>query len=493
MTAVQPLKKDGGQVSNPWKPYPAYKPSGVEWLDDVPEGWDVRRSDRIIETERRQISPSKFAGIEVFHYSIPAVQEHGTGILENGDDVASGKQRVTEPVVMVSRLNPRKATVCRAEPQAALTIASTEFVALKARKCDLRFLEYLVNTEPFRQRLDSWVQSVTRSHQRVSPEHIYRFWNAWPDSAEQRAIADFLDRETGKIDRLVVKKRELIEKLKEERAALISRAVTRGLNPDAKLKSSGVEWLGDVPTGWTPTHLKRVVTVCGRIGFRGYTTDDLVDEGEGALALGGTNLTEIGKLDLTKRTYLSWHKYEESPEIKVSLNDLLIGQRGTCGRVVIIDRDIGKATINPSLVLLKQPRMESRFLCYWLMGRFVQSVFDSYLSATAVPMLSQEQIGGVPVCCPPPPEQRAIADHLDRETGKIDRLAAKVEEAIGRLQEYRAALITAAVTGKIDVSTGLNAGVREVAAGEALAYPESKAQLLMAAESSGKDGAWQTK
>jgi type I restriction enzyme S subunit len=212
-----------------------------------------------------------------------------------------------------------------------------------------------------------------------------------------------------------------------------------------KYKDSGVEWLGEVPEHWHRTQLKRVVSVRGRIGFRGYTTDDLVDEGDGALALGGANLTEVGRLDLSKRTLLSWQKYEESPEIKVSVNDLVIGQRGTCGKVVIIDQEIGPATINPSLVLLKGPTLDSRFLCYWLMGSLIQCVFDSYLNATAVPMLSQQQIGGVPVCHPLQPEQRAIAVFLDRETAKIDGLVAEQRRLVELLKEKRHAVISHAV------------------------------------------------
>jgi type I restriction enzyme S subunit len=434
-----------------WKPYPAYKPSGVEWLGDVPRGWDVRRSDRIIETERRQIPPSKFAGIEVFHYSIPAVQEHGTGILENGDDVASGKQRVTEPVVMVSRLNPRKATVCRAEPQGALTIASTEFVALKTRKCDLRFLEYLVNTEPFWQRLDSWVQSVTRSHQRVSPEHIYRFWNAWPDPVEQRAIASFLDRETGKIDRLVAKKRELIEKLKEERAALVSRAVTRGLNPDAKLKPSGVEWLRGLPQGWDAIPLKwRARTRSG---------DGIATEDVHADASADNPISVIGGNGLMG--YCA--------ESNVRSPVIVIGRVGAlCGNVHQVTPPAW--ITDNALILTADPKaFDLSYLAAVLRMRNLNELADK----TAQPLITGTRVRAVTVPKPPLSEQRTIADYLDRETGKIDRLAAKVGEAIGRLQEYRAALITAAVTGKIDV--------RDEAA-KTLEYPEAAPALLKAAE-----------
>ncbi len=197
--------------------YPKTKPSGVDWLGNVPENWEVKRSDAIVSADRSQLSPEAFADREVFHYSIPVVQETGTGQVENGESIASAKQVIKKPVVLVSKLNPRKATICLAKPQAILTLCSTEFVALNADKCELAFLEYLTRSELFRQGLDSKVQSVTRSHQRANPADIYKFWSAWPTPEDQRSIAAFLDRETGRIDTLVAKKRELIERLKEKR------------------------------------------------------------------------------------------------------------------------------------------------------------------------------------------------------------------------------------------------------------------------------------
>jgi type I restriction enzyme S subunit len=272
-----------------------------------------------------------------------------------------------------------------------------------------------------------------------------------PGSSEQLAIATFLDHETTKIDALIAEQQRLIELLQEKRQAVISHAVTKGMNPHAPMKDSGVEWLGEVPEHWSTTALKRIVSVSGRIGFRGYTTEDLVPEGEGALVLGGANLTSEGRLDLSKQTFISWHKYEESPEIKVSINDLVIGQRGTCGKVVMIDHDIGPATINPSLVLLRRPTVDSEFLCYWLMGDLVQSIFESFLNATAVPMLSQQQIGNVRVIYPPLDEQRAIVSFVTAETAGLDTLTAEAKCAIALLQERRSALISAGVTGLIDV------------------------------------------
>ena len=163
-------------------------------------------------------------------------------------------------------------------------------------------------------------------------------------------------------------------------------------------------------------------------------------------------MSDNGGIDLRQPIFISWPKYYESPEIVVEVGDLLVVQRGsTSGKVAIVSQDLGPATINPSVVLLKTPSANSTFLFYLLIGDYVQSSLKSYLSATAIPMLSQEQIGEIDTVIPPLPEQAAIAAYLDAETEKLDVLVGKVEQAVERLQEYSTALITAAVTGKIDV------------------------------------------
>ena len=439
--------------------YPRTKPSGLDWLGEVPEHWSVKRSDGIIESEKRQVSPEVFADEEVFHYSIPAVQEFGTGLVENGESIASAKQAVTEPVVLVSRLNPRKATICSAEPKKQRTLASTEFVALKARKCDLRFLEYLVSTELFRQRLDSWVQSVTRSHQRASPELIYRFWSAWPDPAEQRAIAAFLDRETGRGDRLVAKKRELIERLKEKRTALISRTVTKGLpaeaaakaglNPHPKLQPSGIEWLGDIPEHW---HVMRLRLSTAQIGDGLHGTPDYVDD-SGIYFVNGNNLVAgtvtvfENTRQISEQTYLT-HK------LPLGDGTVLMSINGTIGNLAVYGGE--EIMLGKSAAFINcDSSLDRRFLMKYLESEGSQSFFDLELTGTTIFNLSLESIRRMPLARPPLAEQRAIADYLDREMSKLDQMMKKVEAAIEKLQEYRTALITAAVTGKIDVRSNV--------------------------------------
>jgi type I restriction enzyme, S subunit len=441
--------------------YPKYKASGVEWLGEVPEHWTTLRFSAMAAAEPRSFVDGDW--IEA-----PFITDHGVRLLQTGN-IGIGAFReqgfrfISEQTfddLKCNPVTPGDVLICRlAEPVGRACLAPDIGVPMvtSVDVCILRtgqgvhpsFVVYLCSSAEYLGYMEGQCRGGTRD--RISRSFLGALRVVLPRFSEQSTIAAFLDRETAKIDALVAEQRQLMELLKEKRQAVISHAVTKGLNPDAPMKPSGVEWLGNVPAHWIRTELKRVTSVRGRIGFRGYTSEDLVDEGCGALVLGGANLALTGQLDLSKRTFLSWHKYEESPEIMVGMGDLIVGQRGTCGTVVHIDRDIAPATINPSLVLLKQQQLNSAFLCFWLMGSFVQSLFASYLNSTAIPMLSQEQIGNVVVYEPPAAEQVRIAASISVRLTKIDTLVEEVKHAIVMLEERRTALISAAVTGLIDV------------------------------------------
>jgi type I restriction enzyme, S subunit len=282
-----------------------------------------------------------------------------------------------------------------------------------------------------------------------------------PPKFEQFQIAAFLERETAKIDALVAEQQRLIELLKEKRQAVIAKAVTKGLNADAPMKSSGISWLGDIPTHWRISRIKYHCSVNGRIGFRGYRTEDQVDKGDGAIVLGATHINSLGEIDLEDPVFISWEKYYESPEIAVRPTDILVVQRGsTSGKVGFVGADYGPATINPSLVLLKEFTCSSRLAFFYLTSAAVQGQFASLLGNTAIPMLSQEQISEIAFCLPPQGEQAEIVAFLELQTTTLDALTAEAQRAIDLLQERRTALISAAVIGQIDVR-GL---VRSVAA-----------------------------
>ena len=286
---------------------------------------------------------------------------------------------------------------------------------------------------------------------RVPSEFNKDFRVPLPLLDEQRAIADFLDRETARLETLVGKKRELIEKLKEKRTALISRTVTRGLpaeaaakaglNPHPKLKPSGIEWLGDVPEHWDVKQGRYV----GRIKTTVSLAEDEIIDAEGVIPY-------IKVEDLNSDHNIPVFSEAKFRSVDTShswIEDALIfPKRGAAiftNKVSILRT---RALLDPNLMgwqMLGQSF--PKYYYYILKGRGLDDLADT----STVPQINNKHIYSERFPAPPLSEQRTIADYLDRETAKLDRLMEKVAAAIEKLQEYRTALITAAVTGKIDV------------------------------------------
>ena len=212
-----------------WKVYPEYKNTGFEW-GKVPDHWDIKRNDSVLRITRENASTEWMSGQNVFHYSIPSVQEINDGQFDEGDNIDSSKTLITQTVLLVSKLNPRKGTIAVAYPRDVPTVCSSEFVSLAPFRCNVHYAEYVYKSEYVRQYLSSTVESATRSHQRANPEEIRKIWWAWPPLDEQRTISSFLDNETARIGALVTKKERQIELLQEKLAALSSHTVTKGLN-----------------------------------------------------------------------------------------------------------------------------------------------------------------------------------------------------------------------------------------------------------------------
>lgn len=445
--------------SSHWKAYPEYKDSGVEWLGEIPAGWDVDRlrfhvNVNPTKSELGALPPD----LLVSFVPMEAVCEYGGIDLQQTkelEEVSSGYTYFKDGDVIVAKITPcfenGKGSIAEGLNN-GIGFGTTELHVLRPLDdFDKKYLFYVTISHSFRNIGNSYMYGAG-GQKRVPEDFIRNLMHPAPPLPEQKSIASFLDERTARIDAIVEKKERQIELLKEKRSALISRAVTKGLDPDAEMKDSGVEWLGEIPVGWDVGRLKYCCDVAGRIGFRGYTTEDQVDEGEGALTLGATQIDYKGDIDVSSPVFISWEKYYESPEIMVQKNNIIIVQRGsTCGKIGYISEISGHTTINPSVVLLKNIKFEPKFLFYYLYSNLIQKYFTNLVSSTAIPMITQYQIENIPLIEPSLSEMEEIISFLDRETARIDGLVEKVEKSVGMLREYRAALISAAVTGKIDV------------------------------------------
>jgi type I restriction enzyme S subunit len=272
-----------------------------------------------------------------------------------------------------------------------------------------------------------------------------------PPLQEQAQIVAFLDDKTAKIDDLLVKTKKKIELLKEKRTALINQCVTKGLNPNAPMKDSGVEWIGEIPIEWEMVKIKYISDIFGRIGFRGYTTEDIVDEGEGVVTISPSNIKN-DRFNLFNNTYLSYEKYYESPEIMIFENDIILVKTGsTIGKTAIIPKGTPEMTINPQLVVLKNVIIFPKFLYYQTICRFIKESFDVEQTGSTTPTISQHKVNEFPIVKPTYEQQQQIVEYLDEQTSKIDATINKEEKRIELLKEYRQSLISNVVTGKIKV------------------------------------------
>ncbi|MEG1591910.1 restriction endonuclease subunit S [Chryseobacterium sp.] len=186
--------------------------------------------------------------------------------------------------------------------------------------------------------------------------------------------------------------------------------------------------LGEIPKSWDVVELSDLAEIKGRIGYRGYTKEDLVSKGNGALAIGGSQINKLNKLNLQNPVYINWKKYEESPEIKIEEGDIVFAQRGTLGRTALIELLPEPATINPSMVLIKNIKCNKTLLYYFLCSNHVQDIVTKISSSTAVPMISQKQIKEFKIPLPSLPEQKKIAEILSTVDEKIEVIDQQITE-----------------------------------------------------------------
>ena len=405
------------------------------------------------------MDPSDLVVPLVEHYSIPSLEATGQPDLLPPDEILSNKQVLRGGEVMLSKLNPRKSRVLRVPHSPHPMIASTEFVVMHPRAIEGDYLVYSLLSEEVRQELNSRVQSVTRSHQRIRPEHLLKMPLPIPEIDTQLKITTYLDGKTARIDGLILKKHQLIERLAEYRTALITQTVTKGLPPDVagaegfdpspRLKPSGVDWLGEIPEHWDLVRL-------GRLGFffkgGGGTKEDEIDGGLPCIRYGDLYTQHQFSIRQSRSgiAEASTSKYK-----RLRYGDLLFAGSGET------IEEIGKSAVN----LIEGPAYCGGDVIGFRPSVEIDATFFGY-AADCPPAIYQKACMGRGVTVmhiysselkhlllplPPTREQKAIAAFLDRQMERIAILNARVETAIERLQEYRSALITAAVTGKIDV------------------------------------------
>ncbi len=443
------------------KPYAEYKSSGIEWLGDVPAQWGVKRLKYTASINDDALPETTSPDFEFSYVDIGSV-DRVEGIISTEEMVfesapSRARRIVREGDTIVSTVRTYLRAIAPIQNPKPNLIVSTGFAVVRPRGIKPRFLSYALRESSFVETLVS--KSVGVSYPAVNASEVATIPIPLPSPNEQDIIADYLDRETSKIDVLIAKKRDLIDKLKEKRTALISRTVTQGLPPDAartagldpnpKLKPSGIDWLGDVPEHWEVTQLFRNASTIqtGPFGSQLHASDYVED---GIPLINPAHIV-AGRLipysescvDEPTATRLARHRLQEG--------DIIMGRRGEIGRCAPVTKSEAGWVCGTGSLIVRLMSGDSRYFVRVFSDAGFSKLLELHAVGTTMLNLNPTIVGRMFVPIPPPAEQVAIADYLEVETKKLDQLAEMVGAAVERLQEYRAALITATVTGKIDI------------------------------------------
>jgi len=414
--------------------YPAYKDSGVEWLGQIPMGWSAIRLKRIFRVVNGSTPQSGVP--EYWDGEIPWVTPEDLGAL-----TSSSITRTARSITKLgysscgTTLAPAGSLVLSTRaPIGHLGIAGIDVCTNQGCRClvfrsgaDKRFFFYQLSAA--RGVLQSFGQGST--FKELGGEDLEHLFLTVPGLPEQRAIAAFLDRETARIDALVAKKERLIELLQEKRRALITRAVTKGLNPNVSMKDSAVESIGEIPAHWSVEPLKRVFVNLDsrRIPLSGEERASMTKEYPYYGASGIIDFVEDYLFD--------------EPLILVAEDGANLYSRSTPLAFVAT----GRYWVNNHAHILKP---HDGMVAYWS-HVLASIVFDPWISGSAQPKLTSENLGSIPVPVPPKPERDQVLQLIEKESQRFFLVVKAVTAAVDRLRELRTALISAAVTGKIDL------------------------------------------
>lgn len=442
-----------------YKAYPEYKDSGVEWLGEIPVHWRINKL-RYLFTFGKGLTITKEnlqdEGISCINYGeihskygfeiSPLInllkcvdkkylKDNSDSLLLKGDIIFADTSEDVDSSGNFSQLISDDIVFA----------GYHTIIAKPSNRKNWRFYAYLLDSKELRSQVRHAVKGVKVFS---ITQAILRGLSVWlPTDDEQEKIAGFLDHETAKIDILIEKQQQLIELLKEKCQAMISHAVTKGLNPDVPMKDSGIEWLGEIPEDWNFSQVKYGYSITlGKMLQK--EKNSYFDSFEPYLK--AQNI-QVSGLDLHSVDSM-WFSREEKKKLLLEYNDILVSEGGDVGRSALWLGQMNQCYIQNAIHRVRpQKNNSATFFQYWITFLKLTDFINIICNKATIAHYTVEKLASSPLLLPKRNEQQQIADFLDHEIAKIDTLIDKQLLQITLLQERRTALISAAVTGKIDV------------------------------------------
>ena len=427
------------------KPYPHYKPSGVEWLGDVPAHWEVLPNRAIFAEVNERGHPRA----EMLSVTIAEGVIRQRTLLEGSSKKDASRldrsaYKLVQPGdIAYNKMRAWQGAIGMSEYRG---IVSPAYIVQRPRNgANARYLHYLLRTPAFATEAERWSYGIASDMWSLRPEHFKMIYTCVPPLAEQAAIVRYLDHTDGRIRRYLRNRERLIELLKEYRQATIHEAVTQGLDPDVPLKPSGVEWLGDVPAHWEVRRLKHWVGINEAV--LPETTDPDFEFRYLEIGAVGT-----GVLVEEPATIRFAHAPSRARRI-VKSGDTIISTVRTYLKAVWFAEEVNDALICSTGFAVLTPRRATvpKFVSYVVQDNAFTDRVTAESVGIAYPAIAESRFRSFHVCVPPLAEQAAIAAYLDKQTAAIAAAMARAQREIDLLSEYRTRLIADVVTGQVDV------------------------------------------
>ncbi len=426
------------------------KDSGIEWIGEIPEGWEIRKiknnfmiyAGATPKSEKAEywdggipwITPADFKTTDKYvsygRKSLTALgyDSCGTTLVPAGSIIFSKRAPVGSVVIA-------KNTLCT--NQGCLACIPNDAV-------NSTYFYYCMSifTEQFE------LVSAGTTFKEISASTFASFLLPCPPLSQQNEIVNFLDKESSRIDSMLSKTHSSIEEYKKLKQAVITQAVTKGVRGEREMKDSGVEWIGEIPKEWGRTKIKMIASF-----FNGDRTSrypqpsDFVDAGVAFLTSRNIDSDEV---DLSETKYITDDKYKSLSGAKIQIDDIIFCLRGSVGKCAI-NRTLSCGTVASSLATIRPKDIYPKYLLYFLLSNIASTQTTIFMNGTCAANLSAENVGNYYITLPNSAEQKEIADHLDAKCAEIDKLIAKKEQLVKELESYKKSLIYEVVTGKREV------------------------------------------
>lgn len=443
-------------------PYPKYKPSGIELIGDMPKHWEVKKVKHIISKENGvQIGPFgsslksdfiKSSGYKIYGQENAIKDDFSLGYKYVDEDKFKELEKyelLANDIIITMMGTTGRCKVVPSEIEKGIMDSHLIRIRLDEEKMLSYYFTVLIN--------DSYTilnnikfESRGSIMDGLNSSIIKSLFIPLPPPEEQTAIANYLDTKTTAIDQLIADKERLLQLYEEEKTALINRAVTKGLNPDAPMRDSGIAWLGEIPEHWEVKKLKYAVVKIGS----GVTPSG----GASVYQLSGIPLlrsqnVHFDGLKLADVAYITSDVHDKMSNSKVLTGDVLLNITGaSIGRSYYVEDWLGEANVNQHVCIIRpKQNILTKFLYYLLRSNIGQEQITNEQTGSGREGLNFESLKNFNIPFVEPSEQQAIVNHIETETAKIEAQVARTRKLIELLTEYRTALISEVVTGKIKV------------------------------------------